>query len=310
PIPVLGGLVVGLMARFGSERIRGHGIPEALEAILIGQSRMSAKVAILKPLSSAIAIGTGGPFGAEGPIIMTGGAFGSLFAQAFHLSPAERKTLLVSGAAGGMAAVFGTPVAAALLAIELLLFEWKPRSLIPVASAGAGRRLRHDPRPAHWTAGRRRAARAAADEGGDLGCGPGLGHIRGRACAAPHHGGLARRSRGPLDPGGRRRTVGRDQHGGNDGRHDALAVHSRRVRPGAHTRRQRARGTVRGLRRRPRGDRAPHEALDPHREGRAPWVPPDARIRREPAASPPGPGRDGASGAPGRGRAARHGVPR
>ena len=137
PIPVLGGLVVGLMARFGSERIRGHGIPEALEAILIGQSRMSAKVAILKPLSSAIAIGTGGPFGAEGPIIMTGGAFGSLFAQAFHLSPAERKTLLVSGAAGGMAAVFGTPVAAALLAIELLLFEWKPRSFIPVACAAA-----------------------------------------------------------------------------------------------------------------------------------------------------------------------------
>ena len=98
---------------------------------------MSAKVAILKPLSSAIAIGTGGPFGAEGPIIMTGGAFGSLFAQAFHLSPAERKTLLVSGAAGGMAAVFGTPVAAALLAIELLLFEWKPRSFIPVACAAA-----------------------------------------------------------------------------------------------------------------------------------------------------------------------------
>jgi len=137
PIPVLGGLVVGLMARFGSEKIRGHGIPEALEAILIGQSRMSAKVAILKPLSSAVAIGTGGPFGAEGPIIMTGGAFGSLFAQAFHMSPAERKTLLVAGAAGGMAAVFGTPVAAALLAVELLLFEWKPRSFIPVACAAA-----------------------------------------------------------------------------------------------------------------------------------------------------------------------------
>src|SRR5205823_4589565 len=137
PIPVLGGLVVGLMARFGSERIRGHGIPEALEAILIGQSRMSAKVAILKPLSSAVAIGTGGPFGAEGPIIMTGGAFGSLFAHAFHMSPAERKTLLVAGAAGGMAAVFGTPVAAALLAVELLLFEWKPRSFIPVACAAA-----------------------------------------------------------------------------------------------------------------------------------------------------------------------------
>jgi len=136
-VPVVGGLIVGLMARYGSERIRGHGIPEALEAILIGRSRMSAKIALLKPLSSAIAIGTGGPFGAEGPIIMTGGAFGSLFAQAFHLSSAERKTLLVAGAAGGMAAVFGTPVAAALLAVELLLFEWKPRSFVPVACAAA-----------------------------------------------------------------------------------------------------------------------------------------------------------------------------
>src|SRR5205809_1212604 len=136
-VPIVGGLIVGLMARYGSERIRGHGIPEALEAILIGQSRMSARVAVLKPLSSAISIGTGGPFGAEGPIIMTGGAFGSLFGQAFHLSPGERKTLLVAGAAGGMAAVFGTPVAAALLAVELLLFEWKPRSFIPVACAAA-----------------------------------------------------------------------------------------------------------------------------------------------------------------------------
>ena len=136
-VPIVGGLIVGLMARYGSERIRGHGIPEALEAILIGQSRMSARVAVLKPLSSAISIGTGGPFGAEGPIIMTGGAFGSLFGQAFHLSPAERKTLLVAGAAGGMAAVFGTPLAAALLAVELLLFEWKPRSFIPVACAAA-----------------------------------------------------------------------------------------------------------------------------------------------------------------------------
>ncbi|PYP49421.1 MAG: chloride channel protein [Gemmatimonadetes bacterium] len=136
-VPIIGGLIVGLMARYGSERIRGHGIPEALEAILIGQSRMSARVAVLKPLSSAIAIGTGGPFGAEGPIIMTGGAFGSLFGQAFHLSPAERKTLLVAGAAGGMAAVFGTPLAAALLAVELLLFEWKPRSFVPVACAAA-----------------------------------------------------------------------------------------------------------------------------------------------------------------------------
>jgi CIC family chloride channel protein len=131
-IPVIGGIVVGLMARFGSEKIRGHGIPEALEAILIGQSRIQPKVALLKPLSSAIAIGTGGPFGAEGPIIMTGGALGSLFAQFFQLSSAERKTLLVAGAAAGMTAIFGTPVAAVLLAIEVMLFEWKPRSFVPV----------------------------------------------------------------------------------------------------------------------------------------------------------------------------------
>jgi H+/Cl- antiporter ClcA/CBS domain-containing protein len=133
--PALGGLVIGLMARFGSEKIRGHGIPEAIEAILIGGSRMSPKVAVLKPLSSAISIGTGGPFGAEGPIIMTGGAIGSLFAQFFHMSAAERKTLLVAGSAAGMTAIFGTPVAAILLAVELLLFEWKPRSFIPVAAA-------------------------------------------------------------------------------------------------------------------------------------------------------------------------------
>jgi H+/Cl- antiporter ClcA len=136
-IPTLGSLVVGLMARYGSERIRGHGIPEAIEAILISQSRMSPKVAILKPLSSAISIGSGGPFGAEGPIIMTGGAFGSIIAQVFHLTAAERKTLLVAGAAAGMTATFGTPVAAVLLAVELLLFEWKPRSVIPVALACA-----------------------------------------------------------------------------------------------------------------------------------------------------------------------------
>ncbi|TXR46662.1 chloride channel protein [Phyllobacterium endophyticum] len=134
-VPVLGGLIIGVIARYGSEKIRGHGIPEAIEAILIGSSRMQPKVAILKPLSSAIAIGTGGPFGAEGPIIMTGGAIGSLFAQCFHLSAAERKTMLVAGAAGGMTAVFGTPIAAVLLAVELLLFEWKPRSLIPVMVA-------------------------------------------------------------------------------------------------------------------------------------------------------------------------------
>ncbi len=134
-IPGFGGLVIGVMARFGSEKIRGHGIPEALEAILIGRSRVEPKVALLKPVSSAISIGTGGPFGAEGPIIMTGGAVGSLVAQLFRLSSAERKTLLVAGAAAGMAAIFATPMAAVLLAVELLLFEWKPRSFIPVAVA-------------------------------------------------------------------------------------------------------------------------------------------------------------------------------
>src|SRR3546814_5327991 len=123
------------MARFGSDKIRGHGIPEAIEAILYGESRLSMKVAILKPISSAISIGSGGPFGAEGPIIMTGGAIGSLFAQRFHLSAAERKTLLVAGAAAGMTAIFNTPLAAALLAIEVLLFEWKPRSFVPVVVA-------------------------------------------------------------------------------------------------------------------------------------------------------------------------------
>jgi chloride channel protein, CIC family len=135
--PVGGGLAIGLMARFGSEKIRGHGIPEAIETILIGGSRMDAKVAVLKPLSSAISIGSGGPFGAEGPIIMTGGAIGSLFAQCFNMSAAERKTLLVAGAAAGMTAIFGTPIAAVLLAVELLLFEWKPRSFIPVVAACA-----------------------------------------------------------------------------------------------------------------------------------------------------------------------------
>jgi H+/Cl- antiporter ClcA len=134
-IPAAGGLVIGFMARYGSDKIRGHGIPEALEAILIGRSQMEPKVAVLKPLSSAISIGTGGPFGAEGPIIMTGGAVGSLIAQFIHLSAAERKTLLVAGASAGMAAVFATPMAAVLLAVELLLFEWKPRSFIPVAMA-------------------------------------------------------------------------------------------------------------------------------------------------------------------------------
>ncbi|HEY1370875.1 MAG TPA: chloride channel protein [Candidatus Binatia bacterium] len=136
-VPVIGGLVIGFMARYGSERIRGHGIPEAIEAILMNGSRVEPKVAFLKPLSAAISIGSGGPFGAEGPIIMTGGAFGSMIAQFFHLTSAERKTLLVAGAAGGMAATFAAPLASLLLAVELLLFEWKPRSLIPVGVAAA-----------------------------------------------------------------------------------------------------------------------------------------------------------------------------
>jgi len=136
-IPVLGGLIVGLIARYGSDRIRGHGIPEAIEAILFGKSRMSPKVAFLKPIASGIAIGSGGPFGAEGPIIMTGGALGSLVAQCVKVTAAERKTLLVAGATAGMTAVFGTPVAAVLLAVELLLFEWRPRSFLPVALACA-----------------------------------------------------------------------------------------------------------------------------------------------------------------------------
>src|SRR5271166_3956368 len=195
-VPMLGGLIVGLMARYGSERIRGHGIPEAMEAILIGRSRMSPKVAILKPVSSAIAIGSGGPFGAEGPIIMTGGSIGSIIAQAFHLTAAERKTLLVAGASGGMSAVFNTPMAAVLLAVEILLFEWKPRSLIPVALAAAVAALlrpyllgsgamfpvtppwppAHD-RPAGGDAGRPtgRSARHGAD----------AGRLRRRGCLPP-----------------------------------------------------------------------------------------------------------------------------
>lgn len=136
-VPVIGGLIIGLMARYGSDRIRGHGIPEAIEAILLNGSKVQPKIALLKPLSSAISIGSGGPFGAEGPIIMTGGAFGSMIAQFFHLTSAERKTLLVAGAAAGMSATFAAPIASVLLAVELLLFEWKPRSLIPVALASA-----------------------------------------------------------------------------------------------------------------------------------------------------------------------------
>ncbi|HEY2772572.1 MAG TPA: chloride channel protein [Candidatus Binatia bacterium] len=136
-VPVIGALVIGVIARYGSEKIRGHGIPEAIESILIHGSRIQPRVALLKPLSSAISIGSGGPFGAEGPIIMTGGALGSLVAQTLRLTAAERKTLLVAGAAAGMSATFNSPLAAALLAVELLLFEWKPRSFIPVALASA-----------------------------------------------------------------------------------------------------------------------------------------------------------------------------
>ncbi len=134
-VPVVGGVIVGFIAHYGSDKIRGHGIPEAIEAILLRGARVDPKVAVLKPLSAAIAIGSGGPFGAEGPIIMTGGAFGSLVAQWLKLTDAERTTLLVAGAAAGMSATFAAPMAAILLAVELLLFEWRPRSLIPVAAA-------------------------------------------------------------------------------------------------------------------------------------------------------------------------------
>jgi H+/Cl- antiporter ClcA/CBS domain-containing protein len=134
-VPVIGGLIVGLMAKYGSDKIRGHGIPEAMEAVLVNRSRISPRVAILKPISAAIAIGTGGPFGAEGPIIQTGGAFGSLVGQVFHTTAAERKVLLACGAAAGMAATFSTPIAAVILAIELLLFEFKARSFIPLVIA-------------------------------------------------------------------------------------------------------------------------------------------------------------------------------
>lgn len=136
-IPVGGGLLVGLMARFGSEQIRGHGIPEAMENILIGGSRVQPRLAILKPVSSAISIGTGGPFGAEGPIILTGGAVGSIVGQMFRLTAAQRRALLVAGAAAGMSAVFGTPVAATLFGVELLVFEFRPRSMVLIGLAAA-----------------------------------------------------------------------------------------------------------------------------------------------------------------------------
>jgi len=135
--PTAGGLAVGLMARYGSDKIRGHGMPETIDAIVTGGSKVAPGVAVLKPVSAAVSIGTGGPFGAEGPIIMTGGAVGSILAQCLHLSADERKALLVAGAAGGMAATFNAPLASILLAVELLLFEWRPRSLIPVCASVA-----------------------------------------------------------------------------------------------------------------------------------------------------------------------------
>ncbi len=136
-VPVIGSLIVGFMARYGSERIRGHGIPEAIESILMSGSRVHPRLAILKPLSAAISIGSGGPFGAEGPIIMTGGALGSMISQFFHFTSVERRTLLVAGAAAGMSATFAAPLSSVLIGVELLLFEWKPRSAIPVALASA-----------------------------------------------------------------------------------------------------------------------------------------------------------------------------
>lgn len=136
-IPILGAFIVGLMARYGAAAIRGHGIPEVMERVLLARSRISPKIMFLKPISAAIAIGTGGPFGAEGPIIATGGALGSLVGQLIHVTADERKTLLAAGAAAGMAATFGSPVSAVLLAVELLLFEYRPRSVVPVALAAA-----------------------------------------------------------------------------------------------------------------------------------------------------------------------------
>lgn len=136
-VPVIGGLIVGIMARLGSSAIRGHGIPEAMEQVLTNESRIKPIITWLKPLSAALSIGTGGPFGAEGPIISTGGAFGSFAGQIMHITPNERKIMLTAGATAGMAAIFGTPIAAVLLAIELLLFEFSPRSIIPVALACA-----------------------------------------------------------------------------------------------------------------------------------------------------------------------------
>ena len=134
-VPVLGGIIIGFMVKYGTPKIKGHGIPEAMEAVLVNRSRIQPRVAILKPISAAIAIGTGGPFGAEGPIIQTGGALGSVIGQALHMTASERKVLLACGAAAGMSATFDTPIAGVILAIELLLFEFKSRSFIPLVIA-------------------------------------------------------------------------------------------------------------------------------------------------------------------------------
>ena len=140
-VPIVGGVIVGFMARYGHQAIRGHGIPEAMEQVLLNESRIPPRITFLKPLSAAFAIGTGGPCGAEGPIIATGGALGSVIGQIIRTTAMERKTLLAAGAAAGMAATFGSPVSAVLLAVELLLFEFRPRSLIPVALGRAQPRL-------------------------------------------------------------------------------------------------------------------------------------------------------------------------
>ena len=150
-MPVLGGLIVGLIARYLSPRVRGHGMPEAVETIVFGGGRVQPRVAVLKPIATAISIGSGGPFGAEGPVIITGGAIGSVLGQLLSMTDSERTVLMVAGASAGMAATFNCPMAAVLLAVEILLFEWKPRSLVPVTiacvTAGAVRRLLLGPQP-------------------------------------------------------------------------------------------------------------------------------------------------------------------
>jgi CIC family chloride channel protein len=150
-MPVLGGLLVGLIARYLSPRVRGHGMPEAIETIVFGGGKVQPRVAILKPVATAIAIGSGGPFGAEGPVIITGGAIGSVLGQLLPMTGSERTVLMVAGASAGMAATFNCPMSATLLAVEILLFEWRPRSLVPVAiacvTASAVRRLLLGPQP-------------------------------------------------------------------------------------------------------------------------------------------------------------------